>query len=273
MFDSDVKSFVKKLEFTNGKYIFKDIFRDIISLTVYFINAKMLNNKQYAEKFDKIMQNYTIEEQKQLWEILLELMELYNKQKEPNDIMTGIFGELELGNKNTGQFFTPTHISDMIAKIAVDENKIDEDIKKDGYTTLHEPTMGAGGMILAYAKELQLRGYQLSRNLYVEAWDIDVLCVYMTFLQLSMYDIPAKIVCGDTLLMKENFVLYTPAYYNFRQLKEEGKLNVPICDYCGNDIEDEPQRGILNDKLKICSSCYAAEQRIALLKRLMGGDK
>ena len=73
--------------------------------------------------------------------------------------------------------------------------------------------VGAGGMILSYAKMLAEEDYNPSKVLYVEAWDIDLLCTFMTYVQLAMYDIPAKVVNGDTLQLKENFVLYTPQYY------------------------------------------------------------
>lgn len=210
MEDGELKLFVKKLDFTNGKYSNKDIFRDIVSLLVFIIQIYMIRNKEYKEQYNNLMKKYTESEQQQIKELALKLAELYNKQSEPVDLMTELFGELGLGNKHTGQFFTPTHISDLMAKI----NGIDESlIKEKGYITLNEPTSGAGGMILAFARELQAKGYNPSENLYVEAWDIDIFCTYMTYLQLAMYDIPAVVVNGDTLALKEHFTLYTPQYW------------------------------------------------------------
>ena len=211
--NSDIKSFVKNLEFTNGKYDVKDIFREVISLTTFIIQAYMIGNKEYQEYYNTLLKKYTEEEQLKLKELVLELAEIYNKQTEPVDLMTDIFGELGLGNKHTGQFFTPTNISDLMAKIVGIDANTESDISKYGYTTLHEPTSGAGGMILAYARELKSKGYNPSKNLFVVAWDIDILCTYMTYVQLSMYDIPAVVVNGDTLALKEHFTLYTPQYY------------------------------------------------------------
>lgn len=210
---SDIKSFVKNLEFTNGKYDVKDIFREVISLTTFIIQAYMIGNKEYLEQYNTLLKKYTDDEQLRLKELVLELAEIYNKQTEPVDLMTDIFGELGLGNKNTGQFFTPTNISDLMAKIVGIDANTESDISKYGYTTLHEPTSGAGGMILAYARELKSKGYNPSKNLFVVAWDIDILCTYMTYVQLAMYDIPAVVVNGDTLALKEHFTLYTPQYY------------------------------------------------------------
>ena len=140
MLRKDIQEFVKKLEFTGGKYSASDIFRDIITLSAYFINATMLDNKEYAKEFDKLMAKYTITEQKQMWQIMYDLIELYQKQREANDIMTEVFAELGLENKNTGQFFTPASVSNCMAEIVVGSKALDEEIKKYGYTTFHEPT-------------------------------------------------------------------------------------------------------------------------------------
>lgn len=150
--------------------------------------------------------------------MLLELSELLKKQDKPYDILGEIFNNLNMGNVKSGQFFTPQNISKAIALI----NTIDEkEIQKQGYISLHESACGAGGMVLAFAEELQEKGYDTYRNLFVQCWDIDKNCAMMTFLQLSFYDIPAQIIWGDTLALKPNEIFYTPAYFVFEQLRKE----------------------------------------------------
>lgn len=36
---------------------------------------------------------------------------------EPRDVLGGLYMELELGNKNAGQFFTPPYISEFMAEL------------------------------------------------------------------------------------------------------------------------------------------------------------
>ena len=226
-----------------------------------------MKQKEKAKEIDKLMKKYTIEEQKNIWYMMLELTDLYRKQYEPYDILGEIFNKLNMGNARTGQFFTPTHISEAIVKI----NNIDEkEIKEKGYMTVNEPACGAGGMILAIAGELQAKGYDTYRNIFVQCWDIDRKCAMMTFVQLSLYDIPAQVIWGDTLTLKPNEIFYTPAYFLFEQLKKERKLTVPLCDICGNEIK-EIKKSELNPKLKICSQCYSTEQKILLMKKIMDG--
>lgn len=265
--NEDIEHIIDLLQFSHGKYNVVTVFQDLIALVAYLISATQTNNKDSALEFDKRMETYTIEEQVHMWNLISELASLYQKQHEPVDILGSIHNKLGIKKQEIGQFFTPFHISEAIAEMS----GIDVDvIHKEGFLPIHEPACGAGGMILAYVKVMQRNGYDISRNLYVEAIDLDINCTLMTYIQLSMFCIPARVENGDTLLATENFVLYTPAYFRFRQLLKEGKLNVPICCYCKQEIQGEPQKSIFNDKLNICTSCYATERRLELLKKLAG---
>lgn len=264
--DEDIKKIIDMLNFSNGKYDIKDIFRDVVLLEGHFINSGLVGVQKSADEFDKIMLKYNLQEQAQIWHIIFELTELYKRQYEAVDILGEIFNKIQVYNKRTGQFFTPTHISTAIAQITrLNEKEIEE----QGYISLHEPTCGAGGMILACARELQDKNYNPSRRLLVVAWDIDILCTFMTFVQLSLYDIPAAVTNGDTLALKENFVLYTPQYYVFNKLLQEGKLDTEFCHYCNNEIQGEVITSKINSKFKVCTECYSTEKRLVLLKELM----
>ena len=129
--------------------------------------------------------------------------------------------------------------------------------------------VGAGGMILAYAREVEDRGYKRYKNMFVEACDIYSLCTYMTYVQLAMYDIPAVVKNGNVLLLEEKFVLYTPQYYMFQKLLKEGKLNVEICSHCGKEINGESKESVFKPKSKICLDCHSTEQKLSVLKDLM----
>lgn len=124
-------------------------------------------------------------------------------------------------------------------------------------------------MILAIAEELEAKGYVTYRNMFVKCWDIDRYCAMMTFIQLSMYDIPAEVIWGDTLALKPNEIFYTPAYFVFEQLKKENKLTVPLCDFCKNEIVGEIKYSKFKTKYKMCNQCYISEQRILLMQKMI----
>ena len=119
--------------------------------------------------------------------------------------------QLNLGNARTGQFFTPYHISQMMAEITFVDGK--ENIENKEIITLSEPCCGSGGMVIAYAETMKKYDINFQERLFVEAIDIDELCFQMAYLQLSLYGIPARVLLGDTIAYKFSKMLYTPMYF------------------------------------------------------------
>ena len=64
---------------------------------------------------------------------------------------------------------------------------------------LTEPSCGSGGMIIATAKILRKNGINYQDALNVLAYDLEWRCVYMTYVQLSLYGINAGIIRTDAL--------------------------------------------------------------------------
>ena len=116
-------------------------------------------------------------------------------QYEIGDLLGEIFMESGAGNASAGQFFTPFHVSEMVAKIGAS----DENILKEEKIHMTEPSIGSGGMVIATAKYLKERGINYQKKLKVVGQDLDWLAVYMSYIQLSLLGIDAIIVQGDTL--------------------------------------------------------------------------
>lgn len=68
-------------------------------------------------------------------------------------------------------------------------------------------------MIIAYAETLKEQGCNYQHQLFVETIDIDEMGFQMTYLQLSLYGIPARVLLGDTIAYKFSKILYTPMYF------------------------------------------------------------
>lgn len=126
-----------------------------------------------------------------------------------SDILGSVYMGLETSSKVTGQFFTPDNISRLVSKM-MDENIVStEDV-----ITLHEPTCGSSGMIIAYARALRDKGINYQRLLDIKASDIDFACVYMSYIQLSLLGIKAVIARQDSLLWEkvpQEHIFVTPA--------------------------------------------------------------
>lgn len=114
-------------------------------------------------------------------------------EEELSDVLGEIYMQSDMGNKSTGQFFTPFHVSCMCAKISL----AGEDGRRP--IRLNEPSCGGGGMIIAAAKVLKDQGINYQKCLRVIAQDLDWKAVYMCYVQLSLLGIRATVVQGNTL--------------------------------------------------------------------------
>ena len=128
------------------------------------------------------------------------------------DFLGPLYMELDLSGSEQrskrGEFFTPPALSHLMAAMQMFD--ISEVLERQGYVTLQEPTCGAGGMPIAFAEELEKAGHDPREVLFVEAMDINRTFWNMCYIQLSMLDIPARLWCGDTLLLEFQEMRETP---------------------------------------------------------------
>lgn len=128
-----------------------------------------------------------------------------------NDYLGELFMKCNQGNKNTGQFFTPYHISEFMAQITLMEQSIN--LKQDKIITICDPCCGSVGMVLA-AMDVLKNEYKINytMNSFVECADIDIRCVHMAYLQLSLAGVPAIVKHMDSLTQEIWSVWKTPAF-------------------------------------------------------------
>jgi len=131
------------------------------------------------------------------------------------DFLGELFMRLELGSHWHGQFFTPMSVCRMIAEISLVDANPEEIIAHKGFVSLHEPAVGAGAMVIAFAAAMQARGLNPQTSSHVTAIDIDGTAARMAFVQLALLGLPATVIIGDTLApdfaIRET--LHTPAHH------------------------------------------------------------
>lgn len=127
------------------------------------------------------------------------------------DVLGGAFMELGLANAHAGQFFTPTSLCTLMAKLQIPGMK--QQIAENGVVTVHDPAIGSGSMIIGMVNAMREEGLNYQRSLYVEGWDIDERAIHMCYLQLSLLHVPARLFHGDSLRQQVHGVWQTPAYY------------------------------------------------------------
>lgn len=191
--------------------VFSD-FVEIVSISIS--NSVDLIHRELREKrYLEIIQGYKKNERERFCEMFSNLIMSMENQitlDGPQDILGELFHELELHNKYRGQFFSPNQISDAMGFITLSDKE--ETIKEKGFVTVSEPCIGSGTMILGFAKAMKRNGYNYCSQMVVTGVDVDVKCVHMAYMQLSLYGIPAVIIHGNSLTTEEWSRWYTPVY-------------------------------------------------------------
>ncbi len=204
---------IKLIRQLADKYSAWRVFEDFLAMAATSISNAVdwMHKEQRESTYMEIVARYEKKEIDLFPQMFAHLIEELERQVEnPTDVLGWIYHEMELHNKYKGQFFTPQCVCDMMGQISVSEN--DLGIEQKGYVTVSEPCCGSGAMILGFAKAMALRGYDYQRQMVVTATDVDIKCVHMCYLQLSLYGIPAVVIHGNTITLKEWSRWYTPIY-------------------------------------------------------------
>ncbi len=204
-----LKEFIKKLQNLDHSRRTDTVFKDFLALSTYAIMQPFYKSSKIEQKYLDIINKYNKEQANEFSQMLALLVNALEEKYQ--DFLGQVYMQLNISNKASGQFFTPYHVSKLMAEITYIDNQ--NDIKNQEIVTLSEPCCGSGGIIIAYAEIMKKYGVNFQQNLFVEAIDIDELCFQMTYLQLSLYGIPARVMLGDTLAYKFSQIIYTPMYF------------------------------------------------------------
>ena len=213
-----VKDIIKKIEtaiYRIGKY---QLITDVLECGAIAI-SNTVDFSSYAEReeqYKKVMEKYQPKEQKILGEVFTMIYQLLSSVVYDDGCFDDYLGELfmrcEQGNSGTGQFFTPYHVSKLMAKMILGSEVV-EKAEKDEVITVNDPCCGGGGMLMA-ALDVLKNDYHINytHNCFIDCGDIDRRCVYMTYLQLSLAGVPAIVKHQDAISRELWSVWRTPAY-------------------------------------------------------------
>jgi hypothetical protein len=134
---------------------------------------------------------------------------LQNEMKKTNDDVLGqVYMQWNQNNKYHGQFFTPTHIASMMAKMINPKGRI------------LDPACGSGIMLIEALKTMD--NEKLDKAVFF-GQDIDLTCVKMCALNLMFFNVHGFVVWGDSLAMECKKVYETERSYlggSIRELTE-----------------------------------------------------
>ena len=89
------------------------------------------------------------------------------------DILGGLLMELGLGDKWGGQFFTPDHVANLMAKMAYTEEGLKKEIKERGFVYASDPAVGGGVTMIGLVNAMLDGGCNPQKELFIECGDLD----------------------------------------------------------------------------------------------------
>ena len=115
--------------------------------------------------------------------------------------------------QNLGSFYTPDEISDAMAAMTMSSSDLKEKVERGEVVSVSDPAVGSARTLLSMAK-------QMSDHLHLlrcHCVDIELIACKMAFINLSLWDIPAIVIHGDSMQLKTYNAWITPHLVRIQQ--------------------------------------------------------
>lgn len=198
---------------TRGRVYQQQVFRDFVAYCAFELSCRTdpVHMEERRKQQGIVTKDYTAQEREMFMETFKQLTAEICRNLERGeyvDLLGPIHQRFYPKSGPLKQDFTPPDIAQLLGRIILHDAQLPD----CGYFTCNEPACGSGILCLKYAGNLSRQGYNPCEQLVIQASDVDSHCVRMAYLQLSLYGIPAVVIHGDTLSLKEFDRWYTPLY-------------------------------------------------------------
>ncbi len=207
-----------------------EVWKDFIVMYACAL-ANPFDKVHYQEReklYLEIIGKYDKKEQALFPQLAAEVVNALEENPE-QDFLGKLFMDFGLGNHAAGQFFTPYHVCECMAKMTV--GNIVPQIEEQGYIVMNDCCCGAGATLIAGIHEARraLEGkFNWQNHILVTGQDIDRTTALMCYIQLSLLGAAGYIKIGNSLTepmnandTSENY-WFTPMYFSdvwaFRRL-------------------------------------------------------
>jgi hypothetical protein len=188
--DISIDNIVKKIQSTDQKYNYDEIFFDWIK-SMFYAYANTCNTEGYEDRekeFNRLVEKHGEKTMQMFYECHAELVMLF-EEKGIDDYLGKIHHQLGVHNKMKGQFFTPFHLAKMMA-----ETQVSDVIKKleEGRIKITDQACGSGCLLLGLLAVLKEKGINYQKNVLVVCSDLDENAIQMAYIQLTLAGATAK---------------------------------------------------------------------------------
>lgn len=208
-----------------------EVWSDLMAMySAAISNTCTLNNEflklaweEREKEYLRIIKKYTKKEQNIISQMFA-LLVLEFERNSDQDLLGSIYMELEIGNKNAGQFFTPYNLCDLMSNLVINKPLLRKQVKEKGYASVYDAACGAGATLISAVNQCRRLFNRLNfqNHVYFVGQDIDVTVARMCYIQLSLLGVAGIIKIGNTLtdpdlvVTKDNCNQYyfTPIYFS-----------------------------------------------------------
>lgn len=194
------KAVVKLLRANTGERAMHAVFSDFCSMSAAALRNRFdpHRHEEREQEYERTRARYSAPQQARFAEALaLVAIELTT---DPRDVLGEIYMLLEISSREQGQFFTPYSVCQLMAAMQVQDAR--KQLETQPFLTVYEPACGAGALVIAVSQELASQGIDCSTQMHVTADDLSLTAVHMSYIQLSLLQIPAVVNHRDSLTME-----------------------------------------------------------------------
>lgn len=216
------KEILKNFESLRYKRDLWSLYSDFLEMTAIAISnsaeriAVPGRFEKREQRYLSLAKNYDKEELLKMSEVFNLFVKLqdYNLESQgAKDILGGLLMDLGLRDKWAGQFFTPDHVANLMAKMAYRVEDFKAEIEEKGFVYANDPAVGGGVTMIGLVNAMLDGGCNPQKELFVECGDLDKRACFMTYIQLATLGIPAIVKNQDAITGETFDVWLTPAFY------------------------------------------------------------
>ena len=171
------------------------------------------------EQYIKTIKTYNKKEQRVISQMFTML--ILELEKNPNqDLLGELYMTLGISNNRAGQFFTTYDVCEMMSGVTINKKQLAKEVHNKGYVIINDCACGAGATLISATEHCKSMFKKLNYqdHVGVVAQDIDILCVQMCYIQLSLHGLSGYVVHGNTLTEPEvtdlHRIWFTPMWFN-----------------------------------------------------------
>lgn len=121
------------------------VFSDFVKICAISIYNAFAQNQEMEKEYLRTINSYNKEEQSLFIKMFSGLIIMFEESKEVVDLLGPIYMDTKSKDSKLGQVFTPEHVAELLARIAMgDEKSFKNQIEKNSFVTVFDPACGSG---------------------------------------------------------------------------------------------------------------------------------